>query len=47
MLRPGLVIIALWVVFWLSWLAAAARGTIPGLPGAPRKVPMLVPFGPR
>ena len=24
MLRPGIVIIALWVVFWISWLAAAA-----------------------
>lgn len=40
------VIIALWVVFRLSW-PAAARGTIPGLPGAPRKVPMPAPFGPR
>lgn len=77
MLRPGLVIVALWVAFWISWLAAAAKGTIPGLLGAllgtlglwmkarleerwlreeldpgayddyRRKVPMLVPFGPR
>ena len=23
MLRPGLVIVTLWVVFWISWLAAA------------------------
>lgn len=23
-MRPGLVIVALWVVFWISWLAAAA-----------------------
>lgn len=44
MLRPGFAIIALWVAFALSWLAAAGWSTTPE---RRRKVPMLVPFGPR
>lgn len=90
MLRPGLVIVLLWLAFWVSascaiytgllpavYATAAAKGTIVGLIGAllvtqglwmkarleerwlrealdpgayeddRRKVPMLVPFGPR